>query len=102
VADIDSAITDAVGSVIAEAIERAVAEAVERALGRPALTDDLAALSTERAAALLGVSPDTLWKAARDGDPPVPFFRCGRSLRWPAAPIRALLGLDQERASPGR
>lgn len=54
-----------------------------------------AALTTTRAAGLLGVSPSALERAARRGDAPVPFYRWGRSLRWPSEPIRRLLlGLD--------
>lgn len=51
-------------------------------------------LTTAQAAELLGLSPSALERAARRGDTPVPFFRWGRSLRWPREPIRRLLGLD--------
>lgn len=49
------------------------------------------ALTTGQAAELLGLSDDSLERAAKRGDAPVPFYRWGRSLRWPAEPIRRLL-----------
>lgn len=53
------------------------------------------ALTTLQAAELLGLSDDSLERAAKRGDAPVPFYRWGRSLRWPKEPIRRLLlGLD--------
>jgi excisionase family DNA binding protein len=51
------------------------------------------ALTTAQAAEVLNVSPDTLERAAKRGDAPVPHYRAGRALRWPREPIRALLGL---------
>src|SRR4051812_23421099 len=61
----------------------------------PDLYDLPAALTTARAAELLGLSPSALERAARRGDAPVPFYRWGRALRWPSEPIRRLLlGLD--------
>jgi excisionase family DNA binding protein len=54
-----------------------------------------AALSTKEAAALLGVSSDCLWRAAAKGTAPVPHFRVGRRVCWPAAPIAALLHSDE-------
>lgn len=53
-----------------------------------------AALNTRLAAELLGVSADSLERAAKRGDAPVPHYRWGRSLRWPAEPIRRLLNGD--------
>jgi hypothetical protein len=54
-----------------------------------------AALTTARAAELLGLSSSALERAARRGDAPVPFYRWGRALRWPSEPIRRLLlGLE--------
>lgn len=50
-----------------------------------------AALTTPKAAELLGLSDDSLERAAKRGDAPVPFYRWGRSLRWPTEPIRRLL-----------
>lgn len=50
-----------------------------------------AALTTSQAAELLGLSDDSLERAAKRGDAPVPFYRWGRSLRWPSEPIRRLL-----------
>jgi predicted DNA-binding transcriptional regulator AlpA len=58
------------------------------------------ALTTERAAELLGVTRVGLWKMAGDGTAPVPFFHVGRLLRWPTAPILRLLELD-EASTPG-
>lgn len=58
----------------------------------PADLDALpAALTTAQAAALLNLSTDSLERAARRGDAPVPHYRWGRSLRWPRDPILRLL-----------
>ncbi len=53
-----------------------------------------AVLTTEQAADLLGVGKDHLWALARAGSAPVQPLRLGRALRWPTAPLLALLGLD--------
>ena len=58
------------------------------------------ALTSEQAAELLGVSRGALWAAARDGDAPVEPYRVGRALRWPTAPILALLGLGSVTQAP--
>ena len=58
-----------------------------------------AALTTEQAANLLGISRVGLWKMAENGTAPVPHFYAGRALRWPTAPMLRLLGLDP--SSPG-
>lgn len=58
------------------------------------------ALTSEQAAELLGMSRGALWAAARDGDAPVEPYRVGRALRWPTAPILALLGLGSVTQSP--
>jgi len=58
---------------------------------RPDLQALPPALTTDLAAELLGLSADSLERAAKRGDAPVPFYRWGRSLRWPAEPIRRLL-----------
>ena len=57
-------------------------------------------LTTEQVADQLGVSPGTLWRAARDGagidlgdGVSVQPIRVGRVLRWPTAPILARLGI---------
>lgn len=54
------------------------------------------ALRTEQAAELLDCSPDTLWKLAREGTAPIEPLRLGRALRWPTAPLLALLGISTE------
>jgi hypothetical protein len=53
-----------------------------------------AALTTEQAADLYGVSPDHLWKLAREGRAPVEPLRLGRALRWPRATVFRSLGMD--------
>lgn len=61
-----------------------------------------AALTTAQASELLGLSHDALERAAKRGDAPVPFYKWGRALRWPAEPIRRLLlGLDRNGAPAG-
>lgn len=59
-----------------------------------------AVLTTEQAADLLSVSTDHLWALARERRAPVEPLRLGRSLRWPTAPLLAVLGLDDARAGP--
>ena len=61
---------------------------------QPDLDSLPAALTTVQAAEVLNLSPDSLERAARRGDAPVPFYRWGRSLRWPREPIRRLLNGD--------
>jgi predicted DNA-binding transcriptional regulator AlpA len=51
------------------------------------------ALTTYEAAELLGTTPGTLWRLAREGSAPVQPLRLGRMLRWPTRPILELLGL---------
>ncbi len=51
-------------------------------------------LTSAEAAELLGVSVDHLWELARSGEAPVAPLRLGRILRWPTAPLLALLGLN--------
>lgn len=55
-----------------------------------------AALTTDQAAELLGVSPDLLWRLARDGEAPVEPLRLGRVIRWPTAALLDLLGLGDD------
>ena len=60
--------------------------------------DDLPpTLDTPRAAELLGVSIDHLWKMGREGTAPVVPLRLGRAYRWPTAPLLRAIGLDPER-----
>ncbi len=64
-------------------------------------TRDLpAVLTTEQAAALLGVGRDHLWALAREGSAPIEPLRLGRALRWPTAPLLTLLGLTQNADEP--
>ncbi len=53
-------------------------------------------ISVEELAEVLGLSPWSIYKAIRAGNPPAPIIRCGRRLRVPVAPLRRLLGLDVE------
>lgn len=56
-------------------------------------------LRTEQAAELLDISPDTLWRLAREGTAPVEPLRLGRALRWPTRRILELLGEVDESAA---
>lgn len=63
---------------------------------RLADVDDLpTVLDTETAADLLGISADTLWRLAREGEAPIEPLRLGRALRWPTARLLDLLGLAE-------
>jgi excisionase family DNA binding protein len=48
------------------------------------------------AAELLGIHPDSLYSAIRDGESPVQVIKVGRRLRIPTAPLLKLLGIDGE------
>ncbi|MDP9334302.1 MAG: helix-turn-helix domain-containing protein [Actinomycetota bacterium] len=52
------------------------------------------ALDTATAADLYDVSPDHLWKLAREGRAPVEPLHLGRALRWPRASVLRSLGID--------
>lgn len=53
----------------------------------------MATASTEEAAFVLGLSPDTLLRAAQAGTTTFPSIRISSITRWPTKPIvRALLG----------
>lgn len=59
-------------------------------------------LTTYEAAEMLGTTPGTLWRLAREGSAPVQPLRLGtRMLRWPTRPILELLGLDHPNATNG-
>ena len=50
------------------------------------------------AALVIGVSEWALRRAINSGDAPVPVIRLGRRIIVPVAPLRRLLGLDEEAA----
>jgi hypothetical protein len=52
------------------------------------------------AAEILGVDPDAAYRAVKRGEFPVPTIRVGRRIVVPAAPLRAVLGIDSPEA-PG-
>ncbi|MBR7829712.1 helix-turn-helix domain-containing protein [Actinospica sp. MGRD01-02] len=51
-------------------------------------------VSVEEAAHMLGIGRTLAYRLAAAGELPVPVVRIGRKLRIPAAPLRALLGLE--------
>ena len=55
-------------------------------------------VSVEEAAELLGIGRTLAYRLAAAGELPVPVVRIGRKLRIPAAPLRALLGLETREA----
>jgi hypothetical protein len=56
----------------------------------------LTAVKLEVASRALGMSRSAIYNAARRGD--LPIIRIGGSIRVPTAPLRKLLGLEQEAA----
>lgn len=62
---------------------------------RSAATWDLPpTVDTAVAAAVLDVSCDAAYRAARNGSAPVRIVRLGRSVRWATSDLVALLGYD--------
>lgn len=57
-------------------------------------------ISAEEAFAVLGLDRSTGYKAIREGNFPVPVLRIGRLIRVPTAPLRRLLGLGEQPATP--
>lgn len=63
--------------------------------------------STAEAAEKLGLSKNSLWRAAQAGTAPIPHYSWGRAIRWPARPLWRLLNgyppveqADDEPVSP--
>ena len=52
--------------------------------------------TVEQAAFILGLSAWSLYRAVRTDKAPVPMIRCGRRILVPVAPLRRLLGLDED------
>lgn len=68
--------------------------------GAPMKREDLASLpaviDVPTAADVLGVGKTAAYELIRCGEWPTPFFRLGKLIRIPTAPLLALLGVDAE------
>lgn len=57
-----------------------------------------AVIDVPTAAAVLGVGKTAAYELIRCGEWPTPFFRLGKLIRIPTAPLLALLGVEAERS----